>query len=444
MFRSVWLIPAVVLGTTVPALAEPPQPPASREPVSFRDVVRKVVPAVVNIEVRAGKSGRTGAGDGSSLGFGSGFLIDPAGVVLTNSHVVEGAAEVVVEFGDGRKFTAKDIRRDPKTDLAIIQLTSDKPLPFLVLGDSDAMEVGDRVLAVGAPFGLAGSVTQGIVSAKSRRNLKLNQYEDFLQTDAAINPGNSGGPLVNLDGQAIGVTAAIKTKSGGFQGVGLAVSSNLARDVVKQLLADGVVRRGYLGVSVRGRDGEAGVLITKVEPGSPAARAGLRVGDVLASIAGTDVRDPTALPRLISGLPPGKPTGVIYVRNGKPVAVEVTIEELPEETSNRKLVEDRRPVAPGVRTAPGLSVGELTADEAARLGHPRGTRGVVVTAVEPNGLAAGSGLAPGSVIIRVDRTAIASVAEFQSVLAAADPDRGALLSVRLPSGEVVFTVLRLR
>ena len=170
-----------------------------------------------------------------NLGFGSGVLIDPSGVVLTNYHVVEGADAVEVELHDGRKFTSKDIRRDAKTDLAVIKLTADKPLPFLELGDSDAMEVGDRVLAVGAPFGLTGSVTHGIVSAKSRQNLNLNQYEDFLQTDAAINPGNSGGPLVGLDGKVVGINAAIKTRSGGFQGVGLAVSSNLAKDVVRQL-----------------------------------------------------------------------------------------------------------------------------------------------------------------------------------------------------------------
>ena len=182
-------------------------------------------------------------------GFGSGFIVDPSGVVVTNNHVVRDTNVVEVTLHDGRKFTSKDIRRDPKTDIAVIRLESKEPLPSVEFGDSDAMAVGDRVLAVGAPFGLTGSVTQGIVSGKSR-NLNLNPFEDFLQTDAAVNPGNSGGPLVNMEGKVIGLTAAIKTRSGGFQGVGLAVSSKLAKSVAQDLIKNGFVRRAYLGVNV--------------------------------------------------------------------------------------------------------------------------------------------------------------------------------------------------
>ena len=166
------------------------------------------------------------------LGFGSGFIVDPKGIVLTNFHVVNGADSVVVQLHDGRKFTSKDIHGDRRTDLAVVKLdTKGASLPFLAFGDSDAMEIGDRVLAVGAPFGLTGTVTQGIISAKGRNGLNMNMYEDFLQTDAAINPGNSGGPLVNLEGQVVGINSAIKSRSGGFQGVGLAIASNLAKNV---------------------------------------------------------------------------------------------------------------------------------------------------------------------------------------------------------------------
>src|SRR5262245_46494963 len=254
-----------------------------KEFASYSDVVKRVLPAVVSIDAQA-KVARTKAKkaparpqipdgvpedfrryfedfgrmppdqfdmpESPNLGFGSGFFIDPSGVILTNFHVVNGADKVVVTLTDGRKFTSRDIKLDRRTDLAIVRLDAKGPFPFLELGDSDAMQIGDRVLAVGAPFGLTGSVTHGIISAKGRNGLNMNMYEDFLQTDAAINPGNSGGPLVSLDGRAIGINAAIKSRSGGFQGVGLAVASNLAKRVTAALQKDGVVHRGYLGVQV--------------------------------------------------------------------------------------------------------------------------------------------------------------------------------------------------
>ena len=258
-----------------------------RELASYRDVVKKVLPAVVSIEARAKPSRpsrrrgqrppidddrscpRSSAGssrtcrrrpeatattDSRTLGFGSGFLVDPKGVILTNYHVVDGADEVEVAAArTAASSPRKDIKTDPKTDLAIVRIDAKEPLPYLELGDSDAMEIGDRVLAVGAPFGLTGTVTHGIISAKGR-SLHMNMYEDFLQTDAAINPGNSGGPLVNLEGKVIGINSAIKSRSGGFQGVGLAIASNLAKNVMEQLLKDGVVHRGYLGVQIKDVD----------------------------------------------------------------------------------------------------------------------------------------------------------------------------------------------
>src|SRR5438132_1210806 len=220
--------------------------------------------------------------------FGSGFLIDPKGVVLTNFHVVDGADRVEVTLKDGRKYISKEIKGDRKNDLAIVRFTPGSPLPHLQLGDSDAMEIGDRVLAVGAPFGLAGSVTAGIVSAKGRDGLSPGRavYEDYLQTDAAINPGNSGGPLVNMEGKVIGINTAIRTRSGGFQGVGLAITSNVAQNIVDQLTREGVVHRGYLGIGFEPLDpavaeelhlkDQSGVLVTAVTKNAPAGKAGIK------------------------------------------------------------------------------------------------------------------------------------------------------------------------
>ncbi len=334
-----------------------------RELTSYRDVVKRVVPAVVSIETRAKpKAGATANPqlfddprlpeefrrppgtplDPNKLGFGSGFLIDSSGVVVTNYHVVEGAESAIVTLNDGRKFTAKNIRSDRRTDVALILLDAkDARFQALDFGDSDAMEIGDRVLAVGAPFGLAGSVTHGIISAKGRNGLNMNMYEDFLQTDAAINPGNSGGPLVNLEGKVIGVCAAIKSKSGGFQGVGLAVASNLAKNVVPSLRATGTVKRGYLGAHIREIDPAVaaqfnlaltgGAVIAEVYAMTPAAKAGLKTGDIVIAIGGRSVKDTNVLQRIVAAMPINQAAAVDIVRDGKALRLTVVIEEQPAE-----------------------------------------------------------------------------------------------------------------
>jgi serine protease Do len=316
---------------------------ASKETTSYREVVKATVPAVVSIESRA-KAPRPGRDRSVELGLGSGVIVDPKGVILTNYHVIDGADFVDVHLADGRVFASKDIVGDKKTDLAIVRINSDKPLPFLTLGDSDKMEVGDSVLAVGAPFGLTNSVTHGIISAKSR-NLKMNLYEDFLQTDAAINPGNSGGPLVNLEGKVIGINSAIKSRSGGFQGIGLAVSSNLTRTIMEQLLKDGVVHRGYLGVQIREVDAEVagklqvkervGVMVTKVFPDSPGAKGGLKVGDIVTTVGGKPVHEGSELQKAVLALPLGRPTEVSLIRDGEVKAAIIVIEEQPEDFGYR-------------------------------------------------------------------------------------------------------------
>jgi serine protease Do len=324
-----------------------------QELTSYRAIVKDVVPAVVSIEakVKAKRSVRPRADrEGNvELGLGSGVVVDPKGVILTNYHVIDGADFVEVRLTDGRKVTSQDMVGDKKTDLAIVKVSVDKPLPFLTLGDSSQMEVGDRVLAVGAPFGLMGSVTHGIISAKSR-NMRLNVYEDFLQTDAAINPGNSGGPLVSLDGKVIGINSAIKSRSGGFQGVGLAISSNLAKTVMGELLKDGAVHRGYLGIGVRDVDREvaedlqvkenSGVLITRVFPKSPASKGGLKAGDIVTTIGGKPVREGGELQKVILGLPLNKPVEIAYLRDGQSKLSKVVVEEQPDDYGFKPLTDD--------------------------------------------------------------------------------------------------------
>lgn len=453
-----------------------------KELTSYRDVVKRVVPAVVSIEAKATKrvanntarrpqqlppnvpdefrkffEGQEQGEPNPNLGFGSGFVIDPAGVILTNAHVVDGADTLEVGFPDGRKFTTSDIVRDPKTDLAVVRIKADKPLPAIEFGDSDAMEVGDRVLAVGAPFGLTGTVTQGIVSAKSRQNLKLNQYEDFLQTDAAMNPGNSGGPLVNLEGRVVGINSAIKTRGGGSNGVGLAVSSNLAKDVSAQLLRGGSVKRGYLGVGVRELDadlmarlavpaGSNAVLVTKVYDKTPAAKAGLQAGDVILSLGGQQLKDVNTLPRLVSKMPLGQPTEVQYVRDGKVNTVAVTIEEQPDEYGRAEAqprTANRVPTDAGIDVA-GLTVTDLTPALAGQLGYPKDAKGALVMGVERGSAAATAGLVRGLLIVKVDKAAIATAKEFEAAMAAASKEKGALLQVTRPNGESDFVVLKVK
>jgi serine protease Do len=455
-----------------------------KELSSYRDVVKQVLPAVVSIEARAkvlkAKGPRRRAplddqqvpeefrrffemvpfdGDESPAprgGFGSGFLVDPKGVILTNNHVVDGAEQVVVELRDGRKFTSKEIKTDPKTDLAIVKIDVKGPLPYLALGDSSAMEIGDRVLAVGAPFGLTGTVTQGIVSAKGRA-LHMNMYEDFLQTDAAINPGNSGGPLVNLSGQVIGINAAIKSRSGGFQGVGLAVSSNIAKHVMEQLLKEGVVRRGYLGVQIKDivdpdvaarlglKDGERGVLVTRVFEKTPGSKAGLKDGDVIQTLAGKPVQDGHELQNIVAGLPLGKPVEVSVLRDGKPQTLSVTIEEQPRDYGTARVPVRQSPEAEA-ETVPlekvGIEVADLTPEMAETLGYPEGTKGVVVAKVDRDGLGAEAGLRRGMVIAKVDKKPVTSSKALADALNGAHLNRGALLQVQTPQGGTNYILLK--
>jgi serine protease Do len=464
-------------------------PPAvPKELTSYRDIVHKVLPAVVSIEARTrpvtvkGKQPRGRApfdnqqvpeefrrffedfGQAPSgaeppqapprHGLGSGFVVDPAGVILTASHVVDGADRVIVSLLDGRKFETKDIKTDPKTDLAIVRVSAREPLPALELGDSSAMAIGDRVLAVGAPFGLTGTVTAGIVSSKGR-SLHLNSYEDFLQTDAAINPGNSGGPLINLEGKVIGINAAIETRSGGFQGIGMAVASNLARDVMQQLIKEGVVHRAYLGVQITNIDNpdlaarlsvakEGGVLVTEVLAKTPAAEAGLKDGDVITSLGANPVHDSRELKVAVARLPLGKPVTLHVIRDGKPQTLEVTVKEQPGDFDTAKAPSSRR--LPRSENAirvdsVGLEVSDMTPEAADRLGF-RQAFGALIEKVQPDSLADQAGLERGLLITSVDRRPVKTATEFRDAVRSGSLEKGLLLQVRSPRGATSFVLLK--
>ncbi len=465
-----------------------------KELTSYRDIVKKVLPAVVMIESKAAtpvmkKSGGKktpfdnqripeelrrffkdfnfdnpspqqfgdddDGGDGSPyLGLGSGFVVDPKGVILTNYHVVQGASEVVVNFKDGRKITSKDIKTDPKTDLAIVRVEAESPLPYLEMGDSAAMEIGDRVLAVGAPFGLSGSVTAGIVSAK-QRSLHMNMYEDFLQTDAAINHGNSGGPLVNLEGKVIGINSAIKSRTGGFQGVGMAISSNLANNIMEQLLKTGTVHRGYLGVQIKDVDSPAlakklgvenGVLVTQVFDGSPAAKAGVKEGDVIVALHNKAIKEGRELQTVVASLPLQKPIDLEVVRDGAKKTLQVTIGEQPNDFGVARVPEHHTPKGDegGSVTMDklGFEVTDLTPELADQLGYKEAAKGALITSVDRGSVASEAGLRRGMLITKVEKHLVKSAADLHDHLEKASLDQGVLLQVKTPKGGTTYVLLQ--
>lgn len=453
-----------------------------RELTSYRDVVKKVMPGVVSIETKMtakkrligermpfdgkqlppefrrffeGMQAIPDAEEPQSMGFGSGLLVDPKGVILTNFHVVDHADQVIVTLSDGRKFQSKDIKVDSKTDLAIIRIDAKEPLPFLELGDSNGMEIGDRVLAVGAPFGLAGTVTHGIISAKNR-SLHLNQYEDFLQTDAAINPGNSGGPLVNLEGKVIGINAAIKSRSGGFQGIGMAISSNMAKTVMDQLLTNGVVKRGYLGVQIRDIDSpelaaklglkeKQGVVVSQVFDNTPASKAGLKDGDVVVSMNGQMIKDGKSLQTTVAAMPLNKPVALHVLRDGSEKDLQITIEEQPERFGSARVPGPRNAAEESASTTLdklGVEVAELTPETARDQGFRDDVKGVMITSVDPSGLGASAGLRKGMVILKVDRHTVTGVNKLKELVEVGSFKEGVLFQVLSATGGTGYIVIK--
>ena len=392
----------------------------------------------------------------SSLG--SGFVIDPSGIVITNNHVIGDANDVVVIFTDGRKLKAKIIGKDPKVDVAVLKVESDKPLKTVKFGDSDKMRVGDGVMAVGNPFGLGETVTAGIVSARNR-NIDSGPYDDFLQTDASINKGNSGGPLFNMQGEVIGINTAILSPSGGSIGIGFATPSASVEPVIDQLEKFGETRRGWLGVRIQpvddaiaeslGLGGARGALVAGVDEHGPGKPAGLMAGDVIVKFDGKEVKESRDLPRMVAALPVGRQVEVVIVRKGQETDQDGDARPPRGRREGDGAGRPRsRAAPPTIRRSPARSACELSAiDEEARRTFKikDGVKGVVVAAVEPNSAAADKGLRAGEVIEEVNQQAVekpADVAKSIDALKKAGK-KSALLLVANGAGDVRFVALAL-
>lgn len=348
-------------------------------------------------------------------GLGSGVIVSKDGYILTNNHVVDGADEVKVTLSvDSAEYTAKVIGRDPKTDIAVLKIDANG-LPVATLGNSDAIEVGDLVLAVGNPFGIGQTVTMGMVSATGRGNMGID-YEDFIQTDAAINPGNSGGALVDAEGRLIGINTAILSRSGGNQGIGFAVPVNLARNVMESLIKDGRVVRGYLGVTIQDLTGDLakefgdgkGVLVSDVNPKSPADKAGLRSGDVITEFNGKTITDSRHLKLQVAQVAPGAKTPVTILRDGKTRKVEVVLQEVP---GSEKLAKNQPDAAAPSDALDGVEVGDVDGPARRQLRLPAGVKGALVTKVEEESPAFEAGLREGDVIQEIDRRPVGNAEE---------------------------------
>ncbi len=351
------------------------------------------------------------------VGQGSGFLISPDGYILTNNHVVGDSDRVSVQLLDGREYRAEIIGTDPGSDLAVIKV-DESDLPFLQLGDSEKLEVGDWVLAIGNPFGLSHTLTAGIVSAKGRSGIGLNDYEDFIQTDAAINPGNSGGPLVNLDGEVVGINSAIFSRSGGYMGIGFAIPVNMAKNIRDQLIEHGEVRRGRLGVYIQdltpdlsesfGLKNTQGVLVSQVVEGSPAEDAGLKSGDVVVKIDGDPVDDASALRNRVSLTAPGTQVSLSIIRDGEAEQVKVVLAALDSDKVDQ-------PDKTAEVTNSGLSLRQLTPALAKQLGY-EDQEGVLVAEVEPGSIADRAGIKRGYLILEINQHQVSTVEEARRLL----------------------------
>jgi len=374
-----------------------------------------------------------------AIGQGSGFVFarkDDTVYVLTNHHVVENAARIRVRFQDGREYDAALQGADAKSDVAVLKLAA-VGLPALKWGDSARLEVGEWVVAMGNPFGLSHSLTTGVVSAKGRTSLGINDYEDFIQTDAAINPGNSGGPLLNLDGEVVGMNTAIFSRSGGYMGVGFAIPSNLARAIAEQILADGRVVRGYIGLAVQplnagiveamGLRDHRGVLVNQVNKASPAERAGIRAGDVLVSFDGAPLEDGGQYRNRAAQAKPGGRVSLGLVRDGRRLELPVEVGRLDEANQ----------VASAAH-AVGLTVRGLTSEEARQTGL---AKAALVTEVRPDSLAARAGIAPGTLILEANRKPIGGAEEFAAAL---DQAQGGVTLRLEENGRARYITLRWR
>jgi serine protease Do len=433
---------------TPPAVDERPITRELGGRTSFAPVVKKVTPGVVKVFVTTKVHNMAYNGPGPDMddlfrrffgdqfpnipngrmprrqmeiprqqGIGSGVIVTKNGYILTNNHVVDGAEEVKVALQDGREFSAKVVGRDPKSDVAVIKIDANS-LPAVLMADSDKVEVGDVVLAIGNPFGIGQTVTTGIVSATGRAGAVGLDYEDFIQTDAAINPGNSGGALVDAEGRLIGINTAILSRSGGNQGIGFAIPTNLARDVMDNLIKDGHVTRGYLGVMIQDvtpslakefklKDNQ-GALVGDVTADSPAEKAGLKNGDVILDFNGKPVKDSRHLKLEVARTKPGETVPIKVLRNGDTKTLEVKVKELP---GTEHVAKNENGNQEDTGTLNGVGVADLDSGARQQFEIPNTVKGVVVTQVDPNSAAAEAGLRAGDVIQEINRKPVKTAEE---------------------------------
>ncbi len=464
-FLAVWMMGS--------AMASP-----SLVPMNLADEVEKLTPAVVNISTtkkiggEVPKSGQKmfppghpfenfneffehfgGMGMGQGMkrearSLGSGFVIDPSGFVVTNFHVIDGADAVTVTFDDEREFAAEIKGVDPKTDLAVLKIEADTPLPYVSFGDSDASRVGDWVVVIGNPFGLGGTVTTGIISAKAR-DIHAGPFDDFIQTDAAINRGNSGGPMFNLNGEVIGINTAIYSPSGGNVGIGFAVPSGMARPIIAQLKEGQTIERGWLGVKIQhvtkeiadslGMESGHGALVADVVKDSPAARAGVRQGDVILSYNGQDIMEMRDLPRMVAGTEVGHDAQIIVLRGGDKKELSVTIAKLDESAEE---VVASMPVDKDALL--GLVLKPVNDILKQQFNLPEDAKGLVVVAVNRESEAALRGIRPGDVVVEINQQPAKDVAVVEDALKVAEEKgRGSVLLLILRNGETLFQALPL-
>ncbi len=447
-----------------PAMAPAMVPEASSRPTSFAALAKQMSPTVVNIKVTKARpvSGGQWQPHGNHpfgefferffkempqrsprfqrQGSGSGVIISPDGYIVTNHHVIDGADTVAVILSDQQEYEAKVVGRDPKTDLAVLKIESNQTLPAAGLGDSDQLNVGDWVVAIGNPFGLNHTVTSGIVSAKGRV-IGAGPYDDFIQTDASINPGNSGGPLFDLNGNVVGINTAIIPQG---QGIGFAIPVNIAKSLLPQLMETGRVTRGYLGVSIQTLtpslaqalklETRKGALVSDVMPNSPAAAVGIERGDVIMTFNGEAIDDSRDLAATVAATPVGEGTEVLVLRDGQRETLSLTVGTLPTQSVPASENDSSR------RGQWGLQLQELTPEMARAQGLAAG-QGVRVVAVRPGSPAADAGLRPDDILLQVNRRAVGSIDEMQAAIAANDSDQ-LLLLVKRHQGNLFVALSR--
>jgi len=448
-------------------LSEGPVENAQQAPESFSRLAKRLMPAVVNISTsQTVATGLPNFGEGSPLerfnpffnrdddGFrregslGSGFVISADGLIVTNNHVIESADEIEIVFSDGRSLSAALIGRDADTDLAVLKVESETPLPFVQFADSDGAEVGDWVMAIGNPFGFGGSVSAGIISALER-DIRSGRYDNFIQTDAAINRGNSGGPLFTLGGEVVGVNTAIISPTGGSVGIGFSIPANLAKQVTDQIIAFGAPRRGWLGVNVQpvtedlaksyGLDGVTGVIVTNISEDGPALAAGLEVGDLITTFDGREIDSVRGLTRIVADTDIGKQVDVAFIRDGRRRTAEATLGELerPEDEEERTEIPDDGLANNSV----GLQTGAIDDDARRNYGITSDVRGALVLSVSPRGPSFGK-LQKGDVIIEAAFEEITGPVDFRDAVSAAEatPNTPLLLHIKRRGRDQFYSI----